>query len=62
MGSTYQNTAEFVAGLLGLIILIRDCVRLPKAVTFRSDSASALTLLDKEKVKGVNAFGACTLL
>jgi hypothetical protein len=64
--STYQNTAEFVAGLLGLIILIRDCVRfgqpLPKAVAFRGDSVSALTWLDKEKCKGTHAFGACTLL
>jgi hypothetical protein len=44
---SYQNTAEFVAGLLGLIILIRERVRygqpLPKAVAFRGDSVSALT-------------------
>ena len=64
--SSYQNTAEFVAGLLGLIILIRDCVRfkqpLPKAVAFRGDSVSALTWLDKEKCKGTRAFCACTLL
>ena len=64
--SSYQNVAEFTAAVVGLIALIRTCVKerkpLPEAVIFMGDSISALTWLDKEKHKGSLAFGASTLL
>jgi hypothetical protein len=64
--SDYQNVAEFTGALVGLIALIRRCVEcdlpLPKAVTFKGDSISALTWLDKAKHKGSLAFGASTIL
>jgi hypothetical protein len=64
--SDYQNVAEFTGALVGLIALIRKCVEynlpLPKAVTFKGDSISALTWLDKAKHKGSLAFGASTIL
>ena len=64
--SDYQNVAEFTGALVGLIALIRNCVErelpLPKGVTFKGDSISALTWLDKVKHKGSLAFGASTLL
>ena len=64
--SDYQNVAEFTGALVGLIALIRECVKnslpLPKGVTFKGDSISALTWLDKAKHKGSLAFGASTLL
>jgi hypothetical protein len=64
--SDYQNVAEFTGALVGLIALIRECVRndlpLPRGVTFKGDSISALTWLDKVKHKGSLAFGASTLL
>jgi hypothetical protein len=64
--SDYQNVAEFTGALVGLIALIRECVKngvpLPRGVTFKGDSISALTWLDKAKHKGSLAFGASTLL
>ena len=64
--SSYQNVAEFTAAVVGLIALIRNCVKgrkpLPEAVIFMGDSISALTWLDKVKHKGSLAFGASTLL
>ena len=64
--SDYQNVAEFTGALVGLIALIRKCVEndlpLPRGVTFKGDSISALTWLDKVKHKGSLAFGASNLL
>ena len=64
--SDYQNVAEFTGALVGLIALVRDCVEKgipkPKGVTFKGDSISALTWLDKAKHKGSLAFGASTIL
>jgi hypothetical protein len=64
--SSYQNVAEFTGALVGLVALIRRCVEcdlpLPKGVTFKGDSISALTWLDKAKHKGSSAFGASTIL
>ena len=52
---------------MGLVVLIRRCVEcnlpLPKkGVTFKGDSISALTWLDKAKHKGSLAFGPSTIL
>ena len=50
MDSTFQNAAEFTAGVLGLVVLSKICEK-GSSVVFRGDSCSALTWLEEGRFR-----------
>ena len=63
--SSYQNSCEFVAALVGLVALMRYCTRngrqVPRMVSFRGDSITALTWVGNRNYRGEYAFCAATI-